>query len=165
MNQIRIKWRWRWKCQSTKYKYWSANSNEKCSFTKLFPFTRWLLFCYQGNHNSIYPSKKSNVYGTSVLNFKKICVISKEVVGNSWDIVNTIFGHEYHHNCPKRFISTDWRQNLRQKVSTLSFRIFLSFTGTCVSTKRLCTWLWGSVHVVALKLDLGQTSRGARASI
>ena len=33
-------------------------------------------------------------------------VISKERVGNSWDIVNTIFGHEYHHKHSNRFILT-----------------------------------------------------------
>ena len=27
-------------------------------------------------------------------------VISKETVGNSWDTVNAIFGHDYHHDHP-----------------------------------------------------------------
>ena len=32
---------------------------------------------------------------------KKVMVISKEVVWNSWDILYTILGHKYHQNHPK----------------------------------------------------------------
>ena len=56
-------------------------------------------------------------------------VMSKERVGNSWDILNAVFGNKYHQNHSKRFISSDWSQNL-QKVS-LSFIILCLLVSTC----------------------------------
>ena len=47
------------------------------------------------------------VFEREDLELKSLAVISKETVGNSWDTVNVTFGHEHHHNHPKRFISTD----------------------------------------------------------
>ena len=42
-------------------------------------------------------------------------VISKEVVGNSWDILNVILGHKYHSNQSNGFIFNEWSQNLQRK--------------------------------------------------
>ena len=51
-----------------------------------------LCFCFE---NGI-----TNVYVSTVLSveIKISLVISKEAVGNSWDILNAILGHKYHSN-------------------------------------------------------------------
>ena len=67
------KWCWRRNHWCTKYKYWSTNFNGKCLFTTICPFTRWPPCCYQGNHNLVCFSKKSNVYVIRVSHFKMIC--------------------------------------------------------------------------------------------
>ena len=42
-----------------------------------------------------------------------LLVISKETVGNSWDISSAILDHKYHQNHSNR--SSEWRQHLQQK--------------------------------------------------
>ena len=42
-----------------------------------------------------------------------LLVISKETVGNSWDISSAILGHKYHQNHSNR--SSKWGQHLQQK--------------------------------------------------
>ena len=42
-----------------------------------------------------------------------LLVISKETVGNSWDISSAILGHKYHQNHSNR--SRKWSQHLQQK--------------------------------------------------
>ena len=52
-----------------------------------------------------------------------LLVISKEIVGNSWDISSAILGHKYHQNHSNR--SSEWRQHLQQKwlIQSLNGRV------------------------------------------
>ena len=87
-------------------------------------------------------------------------MISKEAVGNSWDILNVILSHLYHLHKKKRkgkkgFISDEWIQSLQQKWVLLQ-----PIKGEiAVHDQLFCRHQhWGSLHGVTRKLDLDQTS-------
>ena len=48
----------------------------------------------------------------------KILVLFKEAVGNCWNILNavTLGGHRYHSQQPDSFVSSEWSQNVQQKL-------------------------------------------------
>ena len=68
-----------------------------------------------------YSWKKEKLAFSSINHFG---VVSKERVQNSWNILNAIFGHEYHQNHSKRFIFSD-----KPKFATKSE---LEFYNMCV---------------------------------
>ena len=87
-------------------------------------------------------------------------MISKEAVGNSWDILNVILSHLYHLHKKKRkgkkgFISDEWIQSLQQKWVLLQ-----PIKGEiAVHDQLFCRHQhWRSLHGVTRKLDLDQTS-------
>jgi len=75
-----------------------------------------------------------------------LLIISKETVGNSWDISSAILGHKYHQNHLNR--SSEWRQHLQQKWLIQIQSKWVS--GSDISTQEACT--------VTQKLDLDQMS-------
>ena len=81
-------------------------------------------------------------------------MISKEAVGNSWDILNAILSHIYSDQS-NGFISNEWIQNLQQKWVLLQ-----SVKGEfSVHDQLFCRHQHrGSLHSVTRKLDLDQTS-------
>ena len=42
-------------------------------------------------------------------------LLSKEVIGHFWDILNAVLGHRSHQNHSNRLISSEWSQHLQQK--------------------------------------------------
>ena len=75
-------------------------------------------------------------------------VISKETVGNSWDISSAILGHKYHQNHSNR--SSEWSQHLQQNwlIQSVNGESINCFTD--ISTEEACT--------VTQKLDLNKIS-------
>ena len=118
LNQTVLNWRWNhW---STKYRYWLTNSNEHCLFTKLCPFIRWLLCCYQDIHNSIYFSKR-------VMSVVLVCQIwrwsvDKQKSCGSLDWIT----HSFHcvPEAVKASSATHWRQCSSHRVQGACVAVF-----------------------------------------
>ena len=80
-------------------------------------------------HSKLVPTWPSEVDRTSNSRHGNIQgngrrVISKEAVGNSWDILYAILGHR-HQNLPNTVISSEQTQYFQQKVS---FMMFVSYS-------------------------------------